>query len=87
MAEAAQLSFEACRLVNEVSARGYAEFNHGIDSDEIGDLIQRYTDFTLAHRDPEYQTMDDMLPSSNDSISNWYCRRITSRSTQIIYPE
>lgn len=75
MGEPRQLSLEAQRLESEITARGYAEVVHGIDEEEIAQIVEAYTDFTLAHPDPEPKTMHRMLPgepSEQDLLNDKY---------------
>lgn len=61
-----QQTLEGARFASEIAKRGYAEFDHGIPAEEIELLVDKYTDFTLAHPDPEPATMDAMLPPGED---------------------
>ena len=64
-----QQSLEGLQLQLDIEQRGYAELEHGIPGEAIEMLIHTYTDFTLAHPDPEPETMDAMLPETPDDIS------------------
>lgn len=59
-----QKTLEGAWLLGEIQQRGYAEFEHGIPSETIDNLVSCYADFTLSHPDPEFETMDAMIPSS-----------------------
>jgi hypothetical protein len=62
-----QLSPDAIWLGEEIAKRGYAEFEHGITSDEMHGAVEAYARFTLNHPDPHIATMDAML---EDEILN-----------------
>lgn len=68
MQRSEQLSFEGRKLIDDVIARGYSEFSHGIPNNQIEELIEAYAVFTLEHPDPRPETMDSMLPAENTDI-------------------
>ncbi len=61
-----QQTFEGSLLQNEIIARGYAEVQHGIHDDAVQEVVERYTDFTLAFPNPDFETMNAMLPNGTD---------------------
>jgi hypothetical protein len=68
MSRGTQGTFEALQLETEIEQRGYSEFRHNIPDEQIENLVERYADFTLNLPDPEFSTMDAMLPTENLGI-------------------
>ena len=57
-----QNSIEGAMLLKEIQNRGYEEFDHGIPSEWIDNLVEKYAELTLAHPNPNAETMDLMIP-------------------------
>lgn len=63
-----QQTLEGVQLIDDITERGYAEFDHHISPEIIDNLVNRYANFTLNHPDPQPATMDAMLPETDDII-------------------
>lgn len=68
MSQGATPSLFGDRLLDDIRERGYAEFAHGISPGQIADVVGTYADFTLAHPDPEPETMLAMLPLDSPNL-------------------
>lgn len=62
------MSPETSLLVGEITKRGYAEFEHGIASDQIDELVETYATFANEYPNPDPSTMDAMLPATNPDL-------------------
>lgn len=62
-----QRTIESMLLEQDIAERGYAEVQHGIPNEWVEELVERYADFTLTHPNPDFATMNAMLPQGSDA--------------------
>ncbi len=62
-----QRTIESMLLEQDITRQGYGEIQHGIPNEWVEELVERYADFTLAHPNPDFATMDAMLPVESDA--------------------
>ena len=80
-----QRTLEGLNLENDIVERGYHEIQHGISTDQIETLVERYTDFTTQQPDPDHKTLNEMIQpgATADEVKNSLDNLLYVSDTQV----